>query len=68
MALLEKSKLKDTIKKYESEFTKATGRALSKEDREYHKDDFEKYKVANLYLHFTLFIPLSPINVFFNSS
>lgn len=48
MALLEKSKLKDTIKKYESEFTKATGRALSKEDREYHKDDFEKYKVANL--------------------
>lgn len=44
MALLEKSKLKDTIKKYESEFTKATGRALSKEDREYHKDDFEKYK------------------------
>lgn len=57
MALLEKSKLKDTIKKYESEFTKATGRALSKEDREYHKDDFEKYKVANLVSIYYLLFP-----------
>lgn len=46
ISLLEKSKLKDMIKKYESDFTKATGRPLSKEDREFHKEDFEKYKVS----------------------
>ena len=33
-ALLEKAKLKELIKKYEVEFTKATGRQLTKEDRE----------------------------------
>ena len=36
------------IKKYETDFIKATGRQLSKEDREYHKEDFERYKVNNL--------------------
>jgi hypothetical protein len=44
-SLLEKGKLKDVIKKYENDFNKATGRNLSKEDRDYHKEDFEKYKV-----------------------
>ena len=43
--MVEKARLKELIKKYESEFFKATGRALSKEDREYHKEDFEKYKI-----------------------
>ncbi len=42
----EKLKLKDLIKKYESEFVKINGRTLSKEDREFHKEDFEKYKVS----------------------
>jgi hypothetical protein len=42
---LEKTKLKDLIKKYETDFIKTTGRQLSKEDREYHKEDFERYKV-----------------------
>ena len=46
VSLLEKSKLKDLIKKYEIEFTKQTGRALTKEDREFHKDEFERYKVS----------------------
>lgn len=41
----EKTKLKDQIKKYELEFAKQMGRALTKEDREYHKEDFERYKV-----------------------
>jgi len=41
----EKTKLKDKIKNFELEFTKQTGRPLAKEDREYHKDDFERYKV-----------------------
>ena len=45
MSLQEKTKLKDTIKKYESEFSKTNGRSLNKEDREYHKEDFERYKV-----------------------
>ena len=48
ISLLEKTKLKDMIKKYETDFIKATGRQLSKEDREYHKEDFERYKVNNL--------------------
>lgn len=42
----EKTKLKDQIKKYELEFAKQMGRALTKEDREYHKEDFERYKVS----------------------
>ena len=46
VSLLEKSKLKDLIKKYEIEFTKQTGRSLTKEDREFHKDEFERYKVS----------------------
>jgi len=46
--LQEKLKLKDLIKKYESEFVKINGRTLSKEDREFHKEDFEKYKVSAL--------------------
>jgi hypothetical protein len=45
IALHEKAKLKETIKKYESEFAKANNRSLNKEDREFHKEDFEKYKV-----------------------
>lgn len=45
ISIIEKTKLKDLIKKYEIEFAKQTGRALSKEDREYHKDEFERYKV-----------------------
>ena len=48
ISLVEKTKLKDLIKKYETDFIKATGRQLSKEDREYHKEDFERYKVNNL--------------------
>jgi hypothetical protein len=48
ISLLEKTKLKDLIKKYETDFIKATGRQLTKEDREYHKEDFERYKVNNL--------------------
>lgn len=43
--LHEKTKLKDHIKKYETEFIKSTGRPLAKEDREFHKDDFERYKI-----------------------
>jgi hypothetical protein len=43
--LFEKTKLKDHIKKYEIEFSKSTGRPLGKEDREYQKEDFEKYKI-----------------------
>jgi hypothetical protein len=54
-SLQEKLKLKDLIKKYESEFVKINGRTLSKEDREFHKEDFEKYKVSDLiYLIFVL--------------
>ena len=53
--LHEKTKLKDHIKKYESEFMKQTGRPLAKEDREYHKEDFERYKVS---LHLTFKISL----------
>ena len=45
-SLLEKAKLKELIKKYEYEFIKSTGRKLTKDDREYHKDDFEKYKIV----------------------
>ncbi len=45
-SLLEKTKLKEIIKKYEIEFIKQSGRPLSKEDREFHKDDFERYKVS----------------------
>jgi hypothetical protein len=44
-SLSEKTKLKEIIKKYEIEFTKQNGRALVKEDREFHKDEFERYKV-----------------------
>lgn len=44
MATLEKIKLKESIKKYEFEFIKSTGRSLTKEDREHHKEEFEKYK------------------------
>ncbi|RNA22132.1 FAM13A isoform X1 [Brachionus plicatilis] len=44
MATLEKLKLKESIKKYEFEFIKSTGRSLTKEDRELHKEEFEKYK------------------------
>lgn len=50
----EKTKLKDLIKKYEIEFARVNGRALSKEDREYHKDDFEKYKVNTKLVGFIL--------------
>ena len=45
-SLLDKTKLKEVIKKYEMEFTKQSGRPLSKEDREFHKEDFERYKVS----------------------
>ncbi|CAF0964844.1 unnamed protein product, partial [Brachionus calyciflorus] len=45
MATMEKTKLKELIKKYEIDFVKSTGRALTKEDREYHKEEFEKYKI-----------------------
>ena len=45
MAILEKTKLKDLIKKHEIEFVKSTGRMLTKEDREFHKEDFEQYKI-----------------------
>ena len=45
-SLLDKTKLKEVIKKYEVEFTKQSGRPLSKEDREFHKEDFERYKVS----------------------
>lgn len=44
-SVIEKIKLKDIIKKYEIEFTKINGRQLNKEDREYHKEEFERYKV-----------------------
>jgi len=44
----EKTKLKDQIKKYETEFAKQMGRPLTKEDREYHKEDFERYKVRKI--------------------
>ena len=44
-AHLDKNKLKDQIKKCEADFQKAAGRALTKEDREYHKEDFERYKL-----------------------
>lgn len=45
MVLQEKNKLKDKIKNFEVEFTKQTGRPLTKEDRDLHKEDFERYKV-----------------------
>lgn len=45
IAAMEKTKLKELIKKYEIEFIKSTGRTLTKEDREYHKEEFEKYKI-----------------------
>ncbi len=47
LALQEKNKLKEIIKKYENDFLLKNGRALQKDDREYYKDDFEKYKVIN---------------------
>ena len=46
VSLHEKARLKETIKKYESEFNKANNRSLNKEDREFHKEDFERYKVS----------------------
>ena len=48
--MAEKTKLKDLIKKYEAEFTKQSGRPLSKDDREFHKEDFERYKVPVLFM------------------
>ena len=45
-ALQEKAKLKDIIKRHESDFMQINGRALQKEDREFYKDDYEKYKVT----------------------
>ncbi len=44
-SMLEKGKLKDVIKKIESDFMRTNGRQLTKDDREYHKEEFEKYKV-----------------------
>jgi len=61
--LHEKTKLKDHIKKYETEFMKSTGRPLAKEDREFHKDDFERYKVSLLLLDF-LFVLFILFNIF----
>ena len=49
LALQEKNKLKEIIKKYENDFLIKNGRALQKDDREYYKDDFEKYKVNLLF-------------------
>ena len=43
--LQDKNKLKDIIKKHESDFLQINGRPLQKDDREFYKDDFEKYKV-----------------------
>ena len=57
LTMLEKTKLKEMIKRYEAEFFKFNNRQLSKEDREYHKEDFERYKVS----FFDCFIP----NMFF---
>lgn len=45
ISLIEKAKLKDVIKKYEIEFSKINNRSLNKEDREFHKEDFERYKI-----------------------
>ena len=45
ISLHEKTRLKDQIKKHELEFVKQMGRPLNKEDREYHKEDFERYKI-----------------------
>lgn len=44
MSVQEKAKLKDKIKNFENDFVKQTGRSLAKEDREFHKEDFERYK------------------------
>lgn len=48
ISLHEKARLKETIKKYESDFNKANNRSLNKEDREFHREDFERYKVSFL--------------------
>ena len=45
IAQQEKAKIKEKIKTFETEFTKQTGRPLAKEDREFHKEDFERYKI-----------------------
>ena len=49
LSMLEKTKLKDLIKKYEIDFSKTNGRSLNKEDREFHKEDFERYKVCSIH-------------------
>ena len=43
---VEKAKLKEVIKKYEMEWSRQAGRPLSKENRELHKEDFDRYKVG----------------------
>ena len=45
LALQEKVKLKEIIKKFDSDFFQINGRTLQKDDREFYKDEFEKYKV-----------------------
>lgn len=45
VTLQEKTNLKDKIKNFENDFMKKMGRTLGKEDRELHKDDFDRYKV-----------------------
>ena len=54
MSLQEKARLKETIKKFESDFNKANNRSLNKEDREFHKEDFERYKVRVFTFSFVL--------------
>ncbi len=36
------------------EFSKSNGRQLNKEDREFHKEDFERYKVSNFLFNILL--------------
>jgi hypothetical protein len=43
--LYEKAKLKDIIKKCESDFIHAHGKQSAKDDRSSYKEEFEKYKV-----------------------
>jgi hypothetical protein len=62
--LQEKTKLKEIIKKCESEFIKSNGRPLTKEDREFHKEDFEKYKVC-FYFYFQNYQQIDLVFFFF---
>jgi hypothetical protein len=45
LSLQEKNRLKDVIKKIEADFYKVKGRIITKEDKEYHREEAEKYKV-----------------------